>query len=83
MLGWLCTWLLGIELGSLGFHVASTLLTELLPQLTVCKGTCVHMCGCTCTQEVQVFGTQKLMGISVTSILFTEEGHMLNPNLAG
>ena len=46
MLGWLFTWLLGIELGSLGFHVASTLLTELLPQHIVCKDTCGHMCGC-------------------------------------
>ena len=46
MLVWLFTWLLGIELGSLGFHVASTSLTELLPQHIVCKDTCGHMCGC-------------------------------------
>ena len=37
---------LGIELGSLGFHVASTSLTELLPKNTVCKDTCGHMYRC-------------------------------------
>lgn len=46
ILDWLFMWLLRIELGSLGFHVASTSLTELLPKNTVCKDTCGHMYRC-------------------------------------
>ena len=43
MIGWLFTWLLGIELGSLGFHVASTSRLSCFPS-TLCVRAPVDTC---------------------------------------
>ena len=85
MLVWLFTWLLGIELGSLGFHVASTSLTELLPKNTVCKDTCGHMyrcmymhLRCTSVWDPEVDGN-----LLWELFYLLEKGLTLNPKLAG
>ena len=72
MLGWAFTWLLGIELGSLGFHVASTSRLSCFPS-TLCVRAPVDTCVDVTDWGGTVYGIQKLMGIFCDNYFISEE----------
>lgn len=78
MLGWAFTWLLGIELGSLGFHVASTSRLSCFPS-TLCVRAPVD----TCVDAMHLGGTSvwdtEFDGCFLWQLLFTGETSHTEP----
>lgn len=83
MLGWAFTWLLGIELGSLGFHVASTSRLSCFPS-TLCVRTPVDTC-----VDIHALGRYSVWDPEVDGYLLWQLFYLLrilltlNPKLAG